>query len=176
MDNAHANISSNLEEKGDQNQVNEGTKSDSFVVDMQHFSRISRNLSNKGLLRGGEKKINPFKGNEREARRVSTSPTALHGSITPEKPVVVMVGATDHSINTQGHHQITIMNGSMSNRATERKFGGKRLGFRRSSPFWTVDPRRILFFFATLSSVGTILLIYFTLSIRKLEGNDNALD
>lgn len=46
MDNAYANISSNFEEKGDQNQVNEGTKSDSFVVDMQHFSRISVSFSN----------------------------------------------------------------------------------------------------------------------------------
>lgn len=42
---------------------------------LAHKLKLQRNLSNKGLLRGGEKKINPFKGNEREARRVSTSPT-----------------------------------------------------------------------------------------------------
>ncbi|KAI3986613.1 hypothetical protein MKX01_014151 [Papaver californicum] len=36
---------------------------------------------------------------------------------------------------------------------------------------WMMDPRRILFFFASLSSMGTIILIYFTLSIGKFSGD-----
>ncbi|KAH7662192.1 hypothetical protein IHE45_15G116300 [Dioscorea alata] len=31
-----------------------------------------------------------------------------------------------------------------------------------------VDPRRVLFFFATLSSMGTLILLYFTLSMGKM--------
>ncbi|KAK9133529.1 hypothetical protein Scep_013057 [Stephania cephalantha] len=34
-----------------------------------------------------------------------------------------------------------------------------------------MDPRRVLFFFATLSSLGTIILIYFSLSIARLGDN-----
>ncbi|KAF6153205.1 hypothetical protein GIB67_016684 [Kingdonia uniflora] len=39
---------------------------------------------------------------------------------------------------------------------------------------WNIDPRRVVLFFATLSSMGTILLIYFTLSISKLSGGDES--
>ncbi|KAG8385699.1 hypothetical protein BUALT_Bualt03G0072300 [Buddleja alternifolia] len=156
------------------------TKSDSFVVDMERFSHLiekdinansritlQRNLSRKGSIRGGEKKNNSITTcNERDT--LATAPTAtLHGASMPEKPMVVAMGATDHSSIPQVHHQITITNGSVSRTATESsKLSGKRFSFRRSSPStWTLDPRRILFFFATLSCMGTILLIYFTLSM-----------
>ncbi|KAI3948746.1 hypothetical protein MKX01_022160 [Papaver californicum] len=36
---------------------------------------------------------------------------------------------------------------------------------------WMMDPRRILFFLASLSSMGTVILIYFTLSIGKFNGD-----
>ncbi|XP_062186423.1 uncharacterized protein LOC133890004 isoform X2 [Phragmites australis] len=44
--------------------------------------------------------------------------------------------------------------------------GGKsrRLG-RRPAPW--LDPRRVVFLFATLSSVGTLILLYFTLSMSR---------
>ncbi|KAG8080272.1 hypothetical protein GUJ93_ZPchr0007g6201 [Zizania palustris] len=47
--------------------------------------------------------------------------------------------------------------------------GGKsrRLG-RRPAPW--LDPRRVVFLFATLSSVGTLILLYFTLSMSKMAG------
>ncbi|KAI3456411.1 hypothetical protein Pfo_013074 [Paulownia fortunei] len=163
------------------------TKSDSFVVDMERFSHLvekdinansrttlQRNLSRKGSVRIGEKK---FTGNERDTNLLATSPrAALHGGSTPEKPAVVVLGATDHSIIPQvHHHQITITNGSVSSAAAaENKCGGKRFSFRRSPATWTGDPRRILLFFATLSCLGTIILIYFTLSMGKLNGDDSA--
>ncbi|XP_075487186.1 uncharacterized protein LOC142526581 isoform X1 [Primulina tabacum] len=166
-------------------------KSDSFVVEVDRFclptekdingnSRITlqRNLSRKGSGKCGEKKTNSILGAiERDACMLSTSPRAtLHGSSTPEKPtVVVALGATDHSTIPQPHHQITI-NGSVSNTATESKCGSKRFSFRRYPPSLTVDPRRILFLFATLSSIGTIILIYFTLSMTKINGDENALN
>ncbi|KAM0952302.1 hypothetical protein DsansV1_C03g0034951 [Dioscorea sansibarensis] len=37
-----------------------------------------------------------------------------------------------------------------------------------------VDPRRVLFFFASLSSMGTLILLYFTLSMGKMA--DHAAD
>ncbi|KAL6840567.1 hypothetical protein ACP4OV_029431 [Aristida adscensionis] len=54
--------------------------------------------------------------------------------------------------------------------------GGKsrRLG-RRPAPW--LDPRRVVLLFATLSSVGTLILLYFTLSMSKTSstgGGDGA--
>ncbi|CAK9169910.1 unnamed protein product [Ilex paraguariensis] len=201
MDSENFRSSSELDEKGIQkvsisdqtnNSQYRGIKSDSFAVDMERFSHpnhkdvatnsritLQRSLSRKGSQRGGEKKINPSTGNEKDTSVVaSSSPrAAVVGASTLEKPMAMTKGATQHSINPGVHHQITIMTGNISTTSTvESKCGGKRFSFRRSSPSWAIDPRRILFFFATLSSVGTILLIYFTLSMGKIGGDDNALD
>ncbi|KAF0905267.1 hypothetical protein E2562_003868 [Oryza meyeriana var. granulata] len=46
--------------------------------------------------------------------------------------------------------------------------GGKS---RRRQPAPWLDPRRVVFFFATLSSVGTLILLYFTLSMSKMGGD-----
>uniref|UniRef100_A0A5B7CC34 Uncharacterized protein n=1 Tax=Davidia involucrata TaxID=16924 RepID=A0A5B7CC34_DAVIN len=188
-----------LEEMGTQkisisDQVN-GTniKSDSFIVDMERFSHLTdkdktaksrltlqRNLSRKGSQRGDEKKMNSGTVNERDVTVVATcSPrvAALVGASMPEKSMVVTVGATDYSINPQVHHQITIMTGNIGGTATaESKCSSKRFSFRRSPPSWVMDPRRILLFFATLSSMGSILLIYFTLSMGRVSRDDNSLD
>ncbi|EYU27833.1 hypothetical protein ABFS82_13G120700 [Erythranthe guttata] len=167
------------------------TKSDSFVVDMERFSHIlekdinahsritlQRNLSRKGTARTGENKV------DRDTALLAISPkaAALHGGggSTPEKAEgVVAVGPTDQSITPQVHHQITITNGSLNGvpAAVESKLGGRRFSFRRSSPpTWTLNPKRIFLFFATLSCMGTMVLIYFTLSMGNFKGDENALD
>ncbi|PIN03118.1 hypothetical protein CDL12_24360 [Handroanthus impetiginosus] len=190
------NLGSNCEVEGlgekisvsDHVNVLQSNKSESFVVDMERFSHLiekdinansritlQRNLSRKGSGRAGEKKII---ANERDTNMLATSPRGtLHGGgSTPEKPAVVTLGATDHSIIPQVHHQITITNCTVSSAAVcENKLGGKRFSFRRSSPTW-INPRRILFFFATLSCLGTIVLIYFTLSMGKPNEDENALN
>ncbi|XP_016481135.1 uncharacterized protein LOC107802193 isoform X2 [Nicotiana tabacum] len=164
------------------------TKSDSFVVDMERFShiiekdinvnsRITRNLSRKGSFRSGERKTYSNAANEKDTNFTASSPRAslLGGGIsTPEKTIV---GTTDQP-TPQTHNQITIVAGHGGATATESKISGRRFSFRRTSSTsnWTIDPRRILLFFATLSSMGTILLIYFTLSIAKLNGEDSALN
>ncbi|KAL6573887.1 hypothetical protein OROHE_001429 [Orobanche hederae] len=141
-----------------------------MVKDINSSSRITlqRNLSRKGSIRNGEMKIN---GNNRDdagntSMLTTSSGAALHGGSTPEKPGVVAMGATDHP-----HHQITITNGEV---AAESKRIERSLSFRRNPPTWATDPRSLLVFFATLSSVGTILLIYFTLSLGKLNQDNNA--
>ncbi|XP_019252065.1 PREDICTED: uncharacterized protein LOC109231001 isoform X2 [Nicotiana attenuata] len=164
------------------------TKSESFVVNMESIShlvekeisgnsRITRNLSRKGSLRGGEKRTNFNAMNEKDTNlMVATSPRAN----TPEKTMAVTVGTADHR-TPDIHNQITaaaatpLVAAANSVTATESKVGGRRFSLRRSSsPSWTIDPRRILIFFATLSSIGTILLIYFTLSMTKVTGEDKA--
>ncbi|CAI9787883.1 unnamed protein product [Fraxinus pennsylvanica] len=194
------NLSSNceFEEKGNQKVLfcdhvkgleQQGIKSDSFVIDMERFEKdintksritLQRNLSRKGSLRVGEKKINQSTSNDiRKASMVATAPRgeALHGGSRLEMPVLQTLGAVDQAINLPVHNQITVMNGTVGNTAIERKYGGKRFSFRRSSSSsWAIDPRRILIFFATLSSMGTILLIYLTLSMRKLNEEESDLN
>ncbi|KAL6562213.1 hypothetical protein OROGR_003220 [Orobanche gracilis] len=144
-----------------------------MVKDINSNSRITRNLSRKGSIRNGEMKISVNdKDVASNTSMLTTSPgAALHGgSSTPEKPGVVAMGSTD-----QPHHHITITNGSVVGEvAAESKRIARRLSFRRNPPTWASDPRSLLAFFATLSSVGTILLIYFTLSVGKLNQDSNA--
>ncbi|KAK1368432.1 hypothetical protein POM88_034524 [Heracleum sosnowskyi] len=140
-------------------------KSDSFVVEMERFSHLSsKNVSPNSritlqckLSRKGpgsfEKKINSNADNE----KVDSS--------TPEKPILVTVGATNYPFDQQLHQQITITTPTTTD-TTESKLCSKRNSFKRSSS-WTIAPRRILLFFATLSSMGTILLIYLTLSMKN---------
>ncbi|KAF3619176.1 hypothetical protein BC332_04920, partial [Capsicum chinense] len=168
------------------------TKSESFVVDMERFSHIierdinansritlQRNLSRKGSFRSGEKKTNSNAVNEKDTNFTASSPrgnSLLGGGSTPEKPMTLTGTSSDHSAPQTHNHQITIVTGHGGATATESKVGGRRFSFRRSSSSWTIDPRRILLFFATLSSMGTMLLIYFTLSIAKLNGEENISD
>nr|ACU16257.1 unknown [Glycine max] len=160
-------------------------EADSFVIDMDSFSSginkdsnnansritLQRSLSRKGSQRGGDRKVN---GNvtlhDRDTAPTTCSPkAALAGSCTAEKSAVVAVGSTHHSTNTQVRHQITITASSMcttTTPTTESKCITRRNSFKRSSS-WLLDPKRVLLFFATLSSMGTMLLIYFTLTLSK---------
>ncbi|XP_049356681.1 uncharacterized protein LOC125821309 [Solanum verrucosum] len=156
--------------------------SESFVVDMEHISHhlvekeinansritLQRNHSRKGSL----KKQNFNDVNEKDINLMAISPK---GASMHEKSMVV---TSDHS-TPHVHNQNTSVVAASSGAATTTAIDGKvpvfkRFSFRRSSSSspWTIDPRRILIFFATLSSMGTILLIYFTLSMTKLNGED----
>lgn len=46
--------------------------------------------------------------------------------------------------------------------------GSKSRRFGRRAAPW-LDPRRVVFLFATLSSVGTLILLYFTLSMSRAD-------
>lgn len=176
-----------------------GHKADSCIVDIERFSsvlaekdlnansRIIRSLSRKGSQRGGETNFS-FADNE-DYTHVATSPRVkkimameaptLHRGGTSEKPTAVVMGATDLSINPPPpHNSITIITSGSGGAAVaaESMLGGRRLSFRRTSSHWTFDPRKILFFFATISSIGTILLIYFSLSMSKITGDESSLN
>lgn len=161
----------------------EAEESDSFVIDMESFSHggnkeitansritLPRSFSRKGSLRGSDKKVN---SNDRESGLASSSP---RGTSMPEKAAsMVAIGTTDHASNPQVHHQITITTANI-NGTTENKFTLRKNSFKRSSSSWAVDPKKVLLFFATLSSIGTMLLIFFTLSISKLNADETALN
>ncbi|KAK8575386.1 hypothetical protein V6N13_033367 [Hibiscus sabdariffa] len=158
-------------------------KSDSFVIDMESLShggfnkesnpnpRITRSLSRKGSQRDKKKKTITPGLSDRDFLVSTSSPK---GSCMPEKPTVVVAGTTDPATNQQVHHQITITTGSIA-AATESRFS-RRHSCRRPPPPWLLDPKGILMLFATLSSIGSILLIYFTLSMSKTNGDDGGLD
>ncbi|XP_044462045.1 uncharacterized protein LOC123193252 isoform X2 [Mangifera indica] len=159
-------------------------KSDSFVVDMENLNQgatdmnansritLQRSHSKKGIQRG-EKKINS-NNNYANDSTISSSP---RGSSMPEKPMVVAAGATDYSISPQVHHQITISTSNIITTTSpgSSRYSNRRNSFKRSS-LWVLDPKRVLLFFATLSSMGTILLIYFTLSMSKHNADEITLD
>ncbi|KAK8629454.1 hypothetical protein V6N13_078295 [Hibiscus sabdariffa] len=152
-------------------------KSDSFVIDMESFShgvfnkemnpnpRITKKLQ-RSLSRKGSPSLS-----DRDSFVSSSSPK---GSCMPEKPTVVVSGTTDPPTNQQVHHQITITTGSIA-AATENRFNPRRNSCRRPPLPWLLDPKRVLMLFATLSSIGSILLIYFTLSMSQ-TGDESGLD
>ncbi|XP_020218228.1 uncharacterized protein LOC109801540 isoform X2 [Cajanus cajan] len=162
-------------------------KADSFVIDMDAFSsannkeatnansRITRSLSRKGSQRLGDKKV--MNGNatlyDKDALPAISSPkaTTLVGPFVPEKQAGMAVVPMDHSINPQAHHQISVTANNIGGNKTENKCITRRNSFRRPSS-WTLDPKRVLLFFATLSSMGTMLLIYFTLTISKQSADE----
>ncbi|XP_056159776.1 uncharacterized protein LOC115677848 isoform X1 [Syzygium oleosum] len=166
-------------------------KSDDLVIDMESFSHLvpspckdinsrvtlQRSLSRKGSQRVSEDKVisNASAADKNESQPgivlATSSPrgtprASLLGSNSMDAATMAALGTTDHASKLQNHHQITVTSGSIGS-ANESRFTIRRNSFRRSSPSWILDPKRILFIFATLSSMGTILLIYFTLSISK---------
>ncbi|KAE8733197.1 Detected protein of unknown function [Hibiscus syriacus] len=145
---------------------------DSFVIDMESFvsnkennpnSRFPRSISRKGLLRGDKKNVNNSN---------STSIASDHrdsfvsSSSTPGGSPENLTAVTEESGVHPSNRQISFTSNNIS-AATESRLmmSLRRNSMKRSPPPWLLDPKRILLFFATLSSVGTILLIYFTLSI-----------
>ncbi|CAN0852476.1 hypothetical protein LINGRAHAP2_LOCUS5328 [Linum grandiflorum] len=154
--------------------------SDNFVIDMMEdlshnkdsypSSRITlqRSLSRKGLIRGSEKKAVVESVVAASACSSPRSGAALVGSSsTPEKGIAA-VGQGNHQITITsvagGNIKATAAAGSEQGRCTPR-----RNSFKRCQASWLLDPRKVVIFFATLSSMGTLLLIYFTLSIGKVQ-------
>ncbi|XP_008801173.1 uncharacterized protein LOC103715352 [Phoenix dactylifera] len=117
--------------------------------------RVSRvkNLSRKGSQRSGG-------GEERTAAEGETADSSTGGPDSDVKSALL--------VHVAGEGEPS----GLSHATTPTAAGGRcrRLG-RRQTPW--LDPRRVLFFFATLSSMGTMILLYFTLSMGKMAGNDS---
>ncbi|XP_043705496.1 uncharacterized protein LOC122655360 [Telopea speciosissima] len=150
------------------------TQHDSFATDIDRDSsansRIPRSFSRKGSHRG-----------DRNVKAIDTA--AANGDISfkggidggvsvslAENSITVPMGtASVEAMNKQAQavKMMMMMNGeSRCISSPRRRHGSKRAGA------WVIGPRMVLAFFATLSSMGTILLIYFTLSIGKTGEED----
>nr|XP_010923935.1 uncharacterized protein LOC105046890 [Elaeis guineensis] len=112
-----------------------------------------KNLSRKGSQRSGGRL-------ERKAAEVETANSSPGGPGGAEKtPAWVHVAGERES---SGLIQAT----------TPTASGGRcRRPSRKQAPW--LDPRRVLVFFATLSSMGTLILLYFTISMGKMAGSDD---
>ncbi|KAL9327955.1 hypothetical protein ACSQ67_002958 [Phaseolus vulgaris] len=166
-------------------------KDDSFVIDIDAFSsanhkdptnansRITKSLSRKGSLRLGDRKVNSsatLYGKDTVPAICSPKGTLVR-SCTLEKTLGLAVGSMDHSINPLVYQQIAMTTNNISaGNPTETKCSiTRRNSFRRPSS-WTLDPKRVLLFFATVSSMGTMLLIYFILMTSKQSADEYAGD
>ncbi|KAE8652674.1 uncharacterized protein LOC101220245 isoform X1 [Cucumis sativus] len=170
------------------NGVHYSTNSDSFVIDMNGFSSnggtkesttnpritLQRNSSRKGPQRGGDKMI---ANNSAPIDRDSSSPTV--GATMAEKAAgpaaAVAVGSQqDHLGVPQVHHQITITTGNTA--APVERAILRRNSFRRPPSSWMLDPKKVLLLFATVSCIGSMVLIYFTLAIGKPNAEQRGFD
>uniref|UniRef100_A0A7C8Z4F1 Uncharacterized protein n=1 Tax=Opuntia streptacantha TaxID=393608 RepID=A0A7C8Z4F1_OPUST len=176
------------------------SKSDTFIVDLDSFSSgldrdsttnatsninsritLQRSLSRKAPQRVAERKIN----DRDDPLAPSSSPRAVQVVTMPEQsllPSALPMGSPDLPKTNQlqhqhqhQQHQITIKTGGVSTIAADGRWGN-RSSFKRSPRSWFLDPKRILLLFATLSSMGTILLIYFALSMKNPAEKEDVLE
>ncbi|XP_023002953.1 uncharacterized protein LOC111496704 isoform X2 [Cucurbita maxima] len=155
------------------------TKPDSFIIDMDSFSNsttkeisqsssVSRNFSRKGTLRGGNK-IGQDHGaaNDTEESMSPIGGVVLGAASTLEKQAVVMGLGSMEEVGGGG-------NGS----GGKERPSFRRISFKRSSQAcsWYLDPRKIFMFCATLSCLGTMVLIYFAFSSGMLNGGESELE
>ncbi|KAL8228200.1 hypothetical protein R6Q57_015784 [Mikania cordata] len=160
-------------------------KGDSFTVDMEPFthltnkelhpnSRIIKSLSRKESQKGSDKKMNTNCAMNDGNGDVIYSP----------KEKLMLLDQTNMSC-PQVHHQITIVTGSTTATTTTSAMTIKSpvtptkssVILKRSRSFKQssiISPRRILMFFATLSSLGTVVLICLTLSMSRFNEDDTS--
>ncbi|KAK9051767.1 hypothetical protein SSX86_028395 [Deinandra increscens subsp. villosa] len=167
----------------------------SFMVNIESFShlsnkdhlnpnsRIMRSPSRKG---SDNNKTNPnCVMNDGDGDTIRSPKASLLTETMPEKLRLVDLTTDQSNSRPQVHHQITIMTGgtaSISASAATAKPPGTPT--KTSAMFWKrsrsfkqssiINPRRILMLFATLSSIGTVLLICLTLSMSRYNEEDNS--
>ncbi|KAI3740848.1 hypothetical protein L2E82_31322 [Cichorium intybus] len=161
-------------ENGTQNSVCDdilNMKSDSFRVDMEPFSHLTNYSPRFNLQRSLSRKGSQIAESVDNERDTISSPKV---DTVSEKSTPVIVVATEQQL----HHQISITTGGTTAITAGTPTKSRLIGKRSSSFKQTsiISPRRILFFFATMSSMGTVLLIYFTLAMAKYNVDDNLLN
>ncbi|XP_071707785.1 uncharacterized protein [Rutidosis leptorrhynchoides] len=160
-------------------------KDDSFTVDMEPFSSVTkkdifisefnRNVSRKGSQIVSEAKMNLNRLLKDGDGEVIASPKgSFVVNMIPDKLALVSQSTNNAHVNCA----ITIVTDGTTTKTTnivgtptKSSCSGKRLSrFKRSS---VLKPRQILFFFATMSSMGTILLICLTLYVANYNVDVN---
>ncbi|XP_010538011.1 PREDICTED: uncharacterized protein LOC104812510 isoform X2 [Tarenaya hassleriana] len=147
---------------------------------------MQRSLSRKGSGRNYSDRRIHYDPNGVEKETSMPQPQLLGGLGTPEKLAAagdhhvgpIDLTATSTAVPTAGLpvHHTTVTAGSISDQSERRLAFSKKTSLKRSPTSWILDPKKVVLFFATLSSVGSILLIIFTLSMTKSSGEDITLD
>ncbi|XP_076958938.1 uncharacterized protein LOC143634848 [Bidens hawaiensis] len=170
-----------------QGELSRNMKADSFTVDMETFSHLTHKdlILSSRIIRSPSRKGSDNKMssngamNDGDGDTIHSPKVSLMAGTMPEKLI------THHINSPQVHHQITIMAGGTTPTTTTSAVTTKALGTpTKSSDVWKrsrsfkqssiINPRRILMFFATLSSIGTVLLICLTLSMSRYNEDDNS--
>ncbi|CAA0825148.1 Unknown protein [Striga hermonthica] len=117
--------------------------------------KLQKNLSQK---RSSSSSTSSNSVSEAKINLATSATATLHGNGIPEKTRLHGLGPAKPPVSPPGSHQIIAVS----------TLGGMRLDSPHSPHAGrSFTPRRILLCFATLSSMGTIVLIYLTLSMRK---------
>lgn len=120
--------------------------------------KLTKVLSRK--ISRGDKRTNDCPVEEETGRGSKYTPkglqTEIHESLfpcsSPKKMILPIMAPAQHKeTDSQGRKDLT---------------DGRWRRYRRSG---LLDPRKVLFTFATISSIGTIILIYFTLAFSKMD-------
>lgn len=164
----------------EQNEVSFGKTdlSDSFLVDIENLSpntiidkpsassvisvKLQRNLSRKGSPRGERNRSTLVASSgltDGSTKGIATEQGCDDDKSTTEPMATLGMKET---LNRQTQQAIIM---AAENRSNSGKYLKRRTSF--------IDPKRVLFFFATLSSMGTMVLIYYTLSVRKFSGDNS---
>lgn len=153
-------------------------KSHSFIVDIENMSspsiketsansrisvKLQGNLSRKGSRREDKNKSILSASSGVTDRSYSRGITVRVDDCNPSKsPLVPVESLTMKDLFDKQPQTIT----TMAENRCQSKIYTKQRSFG-------IGPKQVLLFFATLSSMGTLILIYFTLSINKFNGDSN---
>ncbi|KAL5730928.1 hypothetical protein ACHQM5_003707 [Ranunculus cassubicifolius] len=137
--------------------------SDSFIVDIENLSPRTikeENSANSKISVKLQRNLSR-KASQRERNRMSSgdtdefsTATTITGNCETDKSIASPMASS----GTKDSTRITTM------RCNSMKYSKERTSF--------IDPKRVVLFSATLSSMGTMVLIYLTLSISKISGGD----
>lgn len=141
---------------------------DTFIVDIDGMSPSKIKDNHPANTRISVMLHRNFSRNEStssaSSRATDGSSTGRSGGFDPDKSIPDSVMCIEQQELDEKPQQIITI--TTENRSSSRMYLKHHTFF--------INPRRVLFFFATLSSMGTIILIYFTLSVGKLSGDSNS--
>ncbi|KAG0484499.1 hypothetical protein HPP92_008392 [Vanilla planifolia] len=140
-------------------------KSENVVLDIESIIQPPDKCSGspkvtKALSRKGSNRMERRSGEEQEGEEI------------PKKLVVKVVSSQiEHLKSALVPSKTILTTPCLANSTNLADAGDGRI--KRFNRLTTINPRRILLLFASMSSIGTMILIYFTLSIYQKGGSQS---
>ncbi|KAK9151889.1 hypothetical protein Syun_010198 [Stephania yunnanensis] len=148
--------------------------SDSFVVDMGRFSDVLGHPDKEMMSPNSRITVKMPRSFSRKGSQISQGPVGVADSSSNVTSFSGGCNAENNkftiapSIPSETKQFTTIEGAHVINIPGEPKLM-KSHSRQRSWNARLISPRRVLLFFATISSMGTLLLLYFTLSMARAE-------